>query len=151
MSEESAVNYWEVRLPSFLDSLCALTILRAQKYGHVAFDTAQKAVLTSCVLRYKPSPASFSGPSSGTSTANPGGGGTGLTPTIAPTSSNKKRRRDGTLLQDGFINCCFSFTIQRDLHGIPTLISGMFFLLVKSLSVNRELIHLFLVGNFIRH
>ncbi|KAG8703795.1 Transcription factor [Ceratobasidium sp. 395] len=35
MSEESAVNYWE-------------------KYGHVAFDPAQKAVLTSCVLRYKP-------------------------------------------------------------------------------------------------
>lgn len=35
MAEESAVNYWE-------------------KYGHVAFDTSQKAVLTSCVLRYKP-------------------------------------------------------------------------------------------------
>ncbi|KAG8738049.1 hypothetical protein FRC10_007329 [Ceratobasidium sp. 414] len=35
MSEESTVNYWE-------------------KYGHVAFDPAQKAVLTSCVLRYKP-------------------------------------------------------------------------------------------------
>jgi hypothetical protein len=25
-----------------------------QKYGHVAFDSSQKAVLTSCVLRYKP-------------------------------------------------------------------------------------------------
>ena len=25
-----------------------------QKYGHVAFDSTQKAVLTSCVLRYKP-------------------------------------------------------------------------------------------------
>ncbi|KAG9045514.1 hypothetical protein FS842_001171 [Serendipita sp. 407] len=35
MSEESAVNLWE-------------------KYGHVAFDTGQKGVLTSCVLRYKP-------------------------------------------------------------------------------------------------
>ncbi|KAJ3522863.1 hypothetical protein NMY22_g11703 [Coprinellus aureogranulatus] len=35
MAEESAVNYWE-------------------KYGHVAFDSMQKAVLTSCVLRYKP-------------------------------------------------------------------------------------------------
>ncbi|KAF8965768.1 hypothetical protein BDZ97DRAFT_1810890 [Flammula alnicola] len=35
MAEESAVNYWE-------------------KYGHVAFDSSQKAVLTSCVLRYKP-------------------------------------------------------------------------------------------------
>jgi PAS domain-containing protein len=35
MAEESAVNYWE-------------------KYGHVAFDSAQKAVLTSCVLRLRP-------------------------------------------------------------------------------------------------
>ena len=25
-----------------------------QKYGQVAFDTGQKAVLTSCVLKYKP-------------------------------------------------------------------------------------------------
>ena len=33
-----------------------------QKYGHVAFDSSQKAVLTSCVLRYKPvlSPGSWS-------------------------------------------------------------------------------------------
>ncbi|KAF8310413.1 hypothetical protein DL93DRAFT_2062069, partial [Clavulina sp. PMI_390] len=62
MSEESAVNYWE-------------------KYGHVAFDAAQKAVLTSCVLRPP---------------------------------------------QERMINCCFSFTIQRDLHGIPTLIAGEF-------------------------
>ncbi|THG95261.1 hypothetical protein EW026_g6364 [Hermanssonia centrifuga] len=35
MAEDSAVNYWE-------------------KYGQVAFDTNQKAVLTSCVLRFKP-------------------------------------------------------------------------------------------------
>ncbi|PAV18228.1 zinc cluster transcriptional activator [Pyrrhoderma noxium] len=35
MAEESAVNYWE-------------------KYGQIAFDSSQKAVLTSCVLRYKP-------------------------------------------------------------------------------------------------
>ncbi|KAF8752063.1 rds2-regulator of drug sensitivity [Rhizoctonia solani] len=44
MSEESAVNYWE-------------------KYGHVAFDPAQKAVLTSCVLRYKPTSNSGLAPS----------------------------------------------------------------------------------------
>jgi len=35
MSEDSAVNFFE-------------------KYGQVAFDTGQKAVLTSCVLRYRP-------------------------------------------------------------------------------------------------
>ena len=35
MAEESAVNYWE-------------------KYGNIAFDSTQKAVLTSCVLRFKP-------------------------------------------------------------------------------------------------
>ncbi|CCO32206.1 Regulator of drug sensitivity 2 [Rhizoctonia solani AG-1 IB] len=46
MSEESAVNYWE-------------------KYGHVAFDPAQKAVLTSCVLRYKPTTNSGVAPSNG--------------------------------------------------------------------------------------
>ncbi|KAK7453433.1 Transcription factor [Stygiomarasmius scandens] len=40
MAEESAVNYWE-------------------KYGTVAFDSSQKAVLTSCVLRYKPKLESF--------------------------------------------------------------------------------------------
>jgi len=32
MSEESIVNYWE-------------------KYGNIAFDSSQKAVLTSCVLK----------------------------------------------------------------------------------------------------
>ncbi|KIY53905.1 hypothetical protein FISHEDRAFT_31238, partial [Fistulina hepatica ATCC 64428] len=62
MAEESAVNYWE-------------------KYGHVAFDSSQKAVLTSCVLRYKP---------------------------------------------EGFIDCCFSFTIRRDKWGIPSMIVGNF-------------------------
>ncbi|KZS88024.1 hypothetical protein SISNIDRAFT_476133 [Sistotremastrum niveocremeum HHB9708] len=35
MAEDAAVNYWE-------------------KYGNVAFDTGQKAVLTTCTLRYKP-------------------------------------------------------------------------------------------------
>ncbi|EDR01523.1 uncharacterized protein LACBIDRAFT_254611, partial [Laccaria bicolor S238N-H82] len=62
MAEESAVNYWE-------------------KYGHVAFDSSQKAVLTSCI---------------------------------------------GTQTEEGFINCCFSFTIRRDDWGIPSMIVGNF-------------------------
>lgn len=57
MAEESAVNYWEVRQPITLTHpLTHATYLQKhkQKYGHVAFDSSQKAVLTSCVLRYKP-------------------------------------------------------------------------------------------------
>ncbi|KAH9924975.1 uncharacterized protein BXZ73DRAFT_91157 [Epithele typhae] len=84
MSEDSAVNYWE-------------------KYGHVAFDSNQKAVLTSCVLRYKP----FL-PSSGAVT--PGRG----KDTQPPPN------------EEGTISCCFSFTIRRDPYGIPTLIVGNF-------------------------
>ncbi|KAF5358612.1 hypothetical protein D9758_007675 [Tetrapyrgos nigripes] len=52
MAEESAVNYWE-------------------KYGTVAFDSSQKAVLTSCVLRYKPKLDSFA--SFNTNSRNSGG------------------------------------------------------------------------------
>ncbi|KIM53950.1 hypothetical protein SCLCIDRAFT_97185, partial [Scleroderma citrinum Foug A] len=64
MAEESAVNYWE-------------------KYGHVAFDTSQKAVLTSCIDEDAPS-------------------------------------------EEGFVSCCFSFTIRRDKWGIPSMIVGNF-------------------------
>ncbi|KXN87637.1 Regulator of drug sensitivity 2 [Leucoagaricus sp. SymC.cos] len=63
MAEESAVNYWE-------------------KYGHVAFDSGQKAVLTSC--------------------------------------------EDQQPMEEGFISCCFSFTIRRDKWGIPSMIVGNF-------------------------
>lgn len=106
MTEESAVNYWE-------------------KYGHVAFDTAQKAVLTSCVLRYKPSPATLSyyPPTSPTITAS-------SVASIGPASPTGKKlpktRPTPGPLEEGLMSCCFSFTIQRDLHGIPTLIAGNF-------------------------
>ncbi|KAF8876838.1 hypothetical protein BD779DRAFT_1804168 [Infundibulicybe gibba] len=72
MAEESAVNYWE-------------------KYGHVAFDSSQKAVLTSCVLRVK-----------------------------------KEEEEEELPSEEGFINCCFSFTIRRDKWGIPSMIVGNF-------------------------
>ncbi|KAF8336867.1 uncharacterized protein EI90DRAFT_3144589 [Cantharellus anzutake] len=92
MTEESAVNYWE-------------------KYGHVAFDAAQKAVLTSCVLRYKPLPATLR-------------------------KKLLKLRSNSGPPEEALISCCFSFTIQRDLHGIPTLIAGMFCRSETSYSTN---------------
>ncbi|RXW15682.1 hypothetical protein EST38_g10168 [Candolleomyces aberdarensis] len=92
MAEESAVNYWE-------------------KYGHVAFDSSQKAVLTSCVLRYKPVVNPNSNNSAGTGVKEePSDDDTGAT---QPTEA-------------AFINCCFSFTIRRDKWGIPSMIVGNF-------------------------
>ncbi|KAJ6155341.1 hypothetical protein N7470_005907 [Penicillium chermesinum] len=62
--EDQLVSYWE-------------------KFGAIAFDNTQKAMLTSCTLK------------------NPDGSGEG-------------------------IQCCFSFTIRRDNHNIPSLIIGNF-------------------------
>ncbi|KAA1474588.1 hypothetical protein DENSPDRAFT_841196 [Dentipellis sp. KUC8613] len=86
MAEESAVNYWE-------------------KYGNVAFDSTQKAVLTSCVLRFKPLVAPASG---------------------SVTPARRAAPLPGTPNEEGFINCCFSFTIRRDTWGIPSMIVGNF-------------------------
>ncbi|KAH8687537.1 transcription factor Zn cluster transcription factor-like protein Rds2 [Tricladium varicosporioides] len=66
LSEESLVNYWE-------------------KFGAIAFDQNQKALLTSCSLKN-------------------------------PDDQSK----------DPTIKCCFSFTIRRDDHKIPSLIIGNF-------------------------
>ncbi|KAI0332161.1 hypothetical protein GY45DRAFT_1299428 [Cubamyces sp. BRFM 1775] len=84
MAEDSAVNYWE-------------------KYGNVAFDSNQKAVLTSCVLRYKP-----------------------LLPSSGATTPARPKDSQPPLNEEAFISCCFSFTIRRDPYGIPTLIVGNF-------------------------
>ncbi|CDM37153.1 Zn(2)-C6 fungal-type DNA-binding domain [Penicillium roqueforti FM164] len=64
--EDQLVSYWE-------------------KFGAIAFDNTQKAMLTSCTLK----------------------------------SPNPNSRSDG-------ITCCFSFTIRRDNHNIPSLIVGNF-------------------------
>ncbi|KAK5163334.1 Transcription factor [Saxophila tyrrhenica] len=70
VGEESLVSYWE-------------------KFGAIAFDGTQKAILTSCAL---------------------------------------KRRRKGGEGEEGLetVRCCFSFTIRRDTHNIPSLIVGNF-------------------------
>lgn len=100
MAEDSAVNYWEV---SGRQCLSSSSLTPSQKYGNVAFDSNQKAVLTSCVLRYKPHI-----PSSGAMTPSRG------------------KPKDDPPNEEGFISCCFSFTIRRDPYGIPTLIVGNF-------------------------
>ncbi|PPQ81381.1 hypothetical protein CVT25_015902 [Psilocybe cyanescens] len=110
MAEESAVNYWE-------------------KYGHVAFDSSQKAVLTSCVLRYKPvlnssstSPVISKATTSADDTLVPPG-----TPSASgSTALVKKEEEEPQTMEEGFINCCFSFTIRRDKWGIPSMIVGNF-------------------------
>ncbi|KAL0574771.1 Transcription factor [Marasmius crinis-equi] len=107
MAEESAVNYWE-------------------KYGHVAFDSSQKAVLTSCVLRYKPQVAHLVQPPPPT----PRSAG-GSSPPKAAVEGNGITIATGTAVsptpaEEGLVNCCFSFTIRRDKWGIPTMIVGNF-------------------------
>ncbi|OQE31432.1 hypothetical protein PENSTE_c001G07904 [Penicillium steckii] len=64
--EDQLVSYWE-------------------KFGAIAFDNTQKAMLTSCTLK----------------------------------SPNSDSTGDG-------IQCCFSFTIRRDNHNIPSMIVGNF-------------------------
>ncbi|KAJ5133259.1 hypothetical protein N7526_004624 [Penicillium atrosanguineum] len=64
--EDQLVSYWE-------------------KFGAIAFDNTQKAMLTSCTLK----------------------------------SPNPNAASEG-------IQCCFSFTIRRDNHNIPSLIVGNF-------------------------
>lgn len=94
MAEESAVNYWE-------------------KYGHVAFDSSQKAVLTSCVLRYKP-------------VLNLGSVSPVISKVSLPGMGYTQRDEENEPTEEGFINCCFSFTIRRDKWGIPSMIVGNF-------------------------
>ncbi|GAA6003129.1 gluconeogenesis transcription factor RDS2 [Rhodotorula paludigena] len=80
MAEESAVNYWE-------------------KYGNIAFDVGQKAVLTSCVL---------------------------INQSILSRKRKKAGADKGKVSEDAMVNACFSFTIRRDSYGIPSMIVGNF-------------------------
>ncbi|KAK0502972.1 hypothetical protein EDD18DRAFT_1345813 [Armillaria luteobubalina] len=99
MAEESAVNYWE-------------------KYGHVAFDSSQKAVLTSCVLRYKPN-LNSTAPNPNSNSAATNGSSNGI-------GNGVKKEEEIGRSEEGLVNCCFSFTIRRDKWGIPSMIVGNF-------------------------
>lgn len=85
----------------------------------MAFDSAQKAVLTSCVLRYKPAhnrnPAFI--PSSAASAS---------TPSKDENVKEEEFDMDDQPMEEGFVSCCFSFTIRRDKWGIPSMIVGNF-------------------------
>ena len=88
---------------STADCSPSLSHTHGQKYGNVAFDSNQKAVLTSCVLRYKP-----------------------LLPSSGAITPARVKDTQPPPNEEGFISCCFSFTIRRDPYGIPTLIVGNF-------------------------
>ncbi|KAF8500241.1 hypothetical protein F5888DRAFT_1793511 [Russula emetica] len=85
--------------------LCIYELMAEEsaKYCNVAFDSSQKAVLTSCVLRFKP-----------VVKQNPDTTTPGRAP-LVPTPG-----------KEALVNCCFSFTIRRDTWGIPLMIVGNF-------------------------
>jgi hypothetical protein len=115
-----------------------------QKYGHVAFDSTQKAVLTSCVLRYKPrfdlddhpSTTSALGAtiSAYTSADQSASNASAVTMNVdgkdaekvAEDEKEKEKEAVTVPREEKFINCCFSFTIRRDKWGIPSMIVGNF-------------------------
>ncbi|CAK1358761.1 unnamed protein product [Cercospora beticola] len=86
VKEDSLVSYWE-------------------KFGAIAFDQSQKAILTSCTLM-RPARRREDA-DEGTSTAGKDG------------KNMEKVKMEA-------VRCCFSFTIRRDTHNIPSLIVGNF-------------------------
>ncbi|KAI5364628.1 Putative zn(2)-C6 fungal-type DNA-binding domain-containing protein [Septoria linicola] len=84
VKEDSLVSYWE-------------------KFGAIAFDQSQKAILTSCTL---------------------------MRPARRRDDSDDERNgRDKEKSKEvkmESVRCCFSFTIRRDTHNIPSLIVGNF-------------------------
>ncbi|KAJ1940358.1 Transcription factor, partial [Linderina macrospora] len=99
MTEGSTVNYWE-------------------KYGEIAFDATQKAVLTSCVLQTAASVRSMVH-------NNPEPGLGDMRSVRANTLRNASVGEEPT--EPGrLIHCCFSFTLRRDKYKIPLAIAGNF-------------------------
>jgi hypothetical protein len=77
MAEDSLVSYWE-------------------KFGAIAFDQSQKAILTSCTLK------------------NPHDDDD-----RDPDKNNGEDEKNGKKKPGGVLTkCCFSFTIRRDIHNM---------------------------------
>ncbi|WPG98966.1 regulator of drug sensitivity 2 [Acrodontium crateriforme] len=93
IAEDSLVSYWE-------------------KFGAIAFDQSQKAILTSCSLK-TPTAAEKEAEERQTASRGTGAGSVGE-------DTGKPRAASNTM------RCCFSFTIRRDTHNIPSLIVGNF-------------------------
>jgi len=98
IAEESLAAYWE-------------------KFGAIAFDQSQKAILTSCVLK-SPDPEEAgegrktgSGGGGGAAGGGHGGGGGGG-------EEEDKRRVGREKEKEERVRCCFSFTIRRDTHNM---------------------------------
>jgi len=77
MAEDSLVSYWE-------------------KFGAIAFDQSQKAILTSCTLKNPNDDVDKDKDKNGTED-----------------EKNGKKKVAGVLTK-----CCFSFTIRRDIHNM---------------------------------
>ncbi|KAM3422411.1 hypothetical protein BST61_g2762 [Cercospora zeina] len=86
VKEDSLVSYWE-------------------KFGAIAFDQSQKAILTSCTLMR---------PARRREDAD------------ERTSAADKDGKHPEKVKMEAVRCCFSFTIRRDTHNIPSLIVGNF-------------------------
>ncbi|KAJ2161676.1 Transcription factor [Coemansia sp. RSA 552] len=103
MSESSTVNYWI-------------------KYGEIAFDALQKAVLTTCVLQT----------SASVRTLVQNAAGSGLGDSRPMSSSSIALKVNGIADQPAPslpgrpLRCCFSFTLRRDKYNIPLGIIGNF-------------------------
>ncbi|KAJ2060246.1 Transcription factor [Coemansia sp. S146] len=102
MPENSTVNYWE-------------------KYGEIAFDATQKAVLTSCVLQTAASIRTMV--HSDSSRAQTSGSFAPLSTALRPAAHTDQPSPS----QPGRpVRCCFSFTLRRDKYKIPLAIVGNF-------------------------
>ena len=51
---------------------------------------------------------------------------TGGPPGSGASATTVKKEDEEQQTEEGFINCCFSFTIRRDKWGIPSMIVGNF-------------------------
>jgi len=90
LAEESLVSYWE-------------------KFGAIAFDQSQKAILTSCTLKSpgpELEPASRDGRKEGF--------GADLSTMVKNSGGGLEKGKD----EEERVRCCFSFTIRRDMHNM---------------------------------
>ncbi|KAJ1955311.1 Transcription factor [Linderina pennispora] len=99
MTESSTVNYWE-------------------KYGEIAFDATQKAVLTSCMLQTAASVRSM--------VHNNPEPALGDMRSARANAARNVGVGDEPTLPGKLIHCCFSFTLRRDKYKIPLAIAGNF-------------------------